>query len=206
MHGRPGQRHRHLPGVALGPVGPRLVTLGHLVEVVHADDPHVGTGRDALDAVLGLALLERPDPRPETDEELGHLHSRPLGGQVVTELVHEDHEHEGQDDDHPAQAGQQPERDDETDQADQPGPTLFDDLFVRLDRGWFDSVSFTHSPCHRSHAEWLRAPDGRTRVQHRHRWPSFQANGRGWLSTRRRCRANGAGPAGTPRRPPRWRR
>src|SRR3712207_8394140 len=46
-----------------------------LLEVRHADDLHVGAGRDRLDAVLRLAPPERPQPGPEADEELRHLRS-----------------------------------------------------------------------------------------------------------------------------------
>ncbi len=51
-----------------------------------------------------LAALERPDLGPEEEEELGDLHPRPLGGEVVAELVEEDHHDDG-DDDHDEPAG-----------------------------------------------------------------------------------------------------
>ena len=48
--------------------------------------------RDRLDAVLGLAATERPQARPEADEELGGLHARAAGGDEVPGLVEHDHE------------------------------------------------------------------------------------------------------------------
>ena len=59
-------------------VGAGLVLRRNLIEVVHPDDAHVGAGRDRLQAVLGLALVERPDAGAEPEEELGDLHARRL--------------------------------------------------------------------------------------------------------------------------------
>ena len=132
MHRRPGQGNRHPPRITLGPVCLRFIPLGHLVEVVHADDPHVGPGGDGLQAVLGVASLKRPDAGPEADEELGDLHAGPLGREVMAELVHEDHEDQRQDDDHPAQTGGEAESDDQADQTDRSGPALLDDLAGRV--------------------------------------------------------------------------
>ena len=100
VHDRAGRRHEQPLRVRLLAVGAGLV-LGRRrrLEVAHPDDADVGAERDALDAVLGLAALERPDLRPEAEEELGDLHARPLGGEVVAELVQEDHHDEGGDHD-----------------------------------------------------------------------------------------------------------
>ena len=43
------------------PLAVAAILRRHVLEVVHADDAHVGAGRDGLDAVLGLASPERPD-------------------------------------------------------------------------------------------------------------------------------------------------
>ena len=52
----------------------------------------------ALKPYSHLAPAERPDAGPEAEEELGHLHAGPAGGEVVAELVHEEHEDEAEDD------------------------------------------------------------------------------------------------------------
>ena len=95
---RAGEHDGHALAERLGPVGAGLVLGSDLLEVAHADDLHVGAGRDELDAVLGLAPLERPDAGPEPEEELGDLHARPLGREVVAELVQEDAEGQRHDD------------------------------------------------------------------------------------------------------------
>ena len=68
-----------------------LVGRVDLLEVGHPDDADVAAGGDRLHAVLGLAPPERPEARPEADEELGDLHARALGGDVVAGLVEHDH-------------------------------------------------------------------------------------------------------------------
>ncbi len=65
VHRRAGGGDGEPLGVALLAVGAGLVLGRHLVEVVHADDAHVGARGDGLDAVLGLAPLERPQLRAE---------------------------------------------------------------------------------------------------------------------------------------------
>ena len=50
-----------------------------------------------LHAVLGLAAPEAPEPRPEAEEELGGLHARSAGGDVVAELVEEDRDQDADD-------------------------------------------------------------------------------------------------------------
>ena len=62
-------------------------------------DLHVAARRDRLDPVLGLAPPERPQPRAEAHEVLGHLHLRPLGRGEVTQLVEHHHHDEGDDHD-----------------------------------------------------------------------------------------------------------
>ena len=57
------------------------------LEVVHASDPNIGTGRNGLDPVFGLAAPKRPQAGAEPDEELGDLHPTPAGHQVVAQLV-----------------------------------------------------------------------------------------------------------------------
>jgi hypothetical protein len=90
--------------VRLGPVGPLLVGGVDLLHVAHADDADVAARRDGLDAVLGLAPAERPQPRPEAQEELGDLHARPFGHDEMAELVEHDHPDDGHQ--HPDGAGQ----------------------------------------------------------------------------------------------------
>jgi hypothetical protein len=97
MHGRPGHRHPHTRPEPLLPVGPVLVGGVDRLDVVHPDDLHVRTCRYGLDAVLDLAAPGGPDPRSETQEELGDLHARSAGHDEVAQLVQEDHEHQGQD-------------------------------------------------------------------------------------------------------------
>ena len=45
-------------------------------------------------------LAKRPDAGAEAEEELGDLHARGPGGEVVAQLVHEDHHEKGEHDDH----------------------------------------------------------------------------------------------------------
>ena len=97
VHGRPGDGHREPPPVGLLAVGAGLVLGVHLLEVAHPDDLHVGPGGDGLEAVLRLALPERPQAGAEAEEVLGDLHACPLGGQEVTELVQHDHDDHGAD-------------------------------------------------------------------------------------------------------------
>src|SRR5207302_3485507 len=104
VHRRAGDRDRQPPPERLGAVRAFLVGGVNLIEVVHADDLHVGAGRYRLDAVLRLAALEGPDARTEPEEELRDLHARRLGGEVVAELVQEDHDDEGDDDEHHGEA------------------------------------------------------------------------------------------------------
>ena len=81
-------------GIAPLPVGARLVGRVDLFEVAHADDAHVPTERQRLDAVLGLAAPERPEARAETEEELGDLHPGALCHDVVARFVQHHHEHD----------------------------------------------------------------------------------------------------------------
>ncbi len=75
----------------LSTIGTGLVGRIDLLAVVHADDPDVAAERQRLHAVLRLAATERPDSRPEAEEELADLHARAPGGDVVTGLVEHDH-------------------------------------------------------------------------------------------------------------------
>ena len=58
----------------------------------HADHADVAAERDRLDAVLGLALLARPDGRAEADHVLRHADAEELGGGQVAQLVPRDRE------------------------------------------------------------------------------------------------------------------
>ena len=97
VDGDPGEDHGEaLPGRALAERA-GLVGRVDLFHVGHADDAHVAAGGDRLHAVLGLAPGERPEARPEPEEELGDLHARALGRPVVAELVEHHHEDDADD-------------------------------------------------------------------------------------------------------------
>ncbi len=137
VHQRSGGDHEHPPGIRLLPVGPRLVGRRHLVEVVHADDPHERSERQQAHAVLGLAAVEAPQPRPEADEELRRLHARHPGGDEVAELVeehrHEDPEGEQQ---HPAVGEAEPdEQPDDRQAGDDPDGAAAERLIGRVALG-----------------------------------------------------------------------
>ena len=78
VHGDAGEHDLQAIAVAALPVGARLVGGVDLFEAAHPDDAHVAAERERLHAVLGLAALERPQPRSEPEEELGDLHARAL--------------------------------------------------------------------------------------------------------------------------------
>ena len=123
VHHRSGADDEQPLRVALLPIGARLVGGIDLVEVVHPDDAHEGAERQQAHAVLGLAALEAPQARPEADEELGDLHARRPGGEVVTGLVQEDrHEDADQEHEHPHVGHGEPGDEGEDAQpGDQPG-------------------------------------------------------------------------------------
>ena len=98
VHGDTREHDLHAIAVAALPVGAGLVFGIDLFEAAHADDPHVAAERERLHAVLGLSALERPQARPEPEEELGDLHARALRGDVVAGLVEHHHEHDADDD------------------------------------------------------------------------------------------------------------
>jgi hypothetical protein len=138
--GRAGDHRGDALGRGLAAIGAVLVLGVDLLERVHPDDPDVGPGRDDLEAVLGLAALERPDARSEPDEELGDLHATPLGDQVVAELVQEDGHHEGRDDhqDRPTEQGAQAH--DDADQQQEAEPVVeLATLGIGLGRGWWSA-------------------------------------------------------------------
>ena len=81
---------------------------GNLLLRVHAGDLHVAAERDRFDPVLGLAALERPDRRPEEEEEALDPHPRRLGGDEVAGLVEDDQQAEADEDEEPAHAGVNP--------------------------------------------------------------------------------------------------
>ena len=58
---------------------------------------HVAAERDPGHPVLGLAALEPPDPLAEAEREGEDAHAERLGDEVVTTLVHEDDDAEGDD-------------------------------------------------------------------------------------------------------------
>src|SRR4030095_1970696 len=96
-------------GHGAGAVPPRgaphrpLLVAGFDVVVLrgHPDDLDEAAQRDRLDAVLGLALLERPQRRAEADEVPGHLHAEGLRRAHVTGLMEADGDQnaDGEDDD-----------------------------------------------------------------------------------------------------------
>src|ERR687898_3319382 len=115
---RPGGEHdRPLPGrlVAELPlrrgrgrrrlVG-RAVILQEVAVVLvraHAGDLAEAAQGEGLDAVLGLALPERPDGRAEAEEEALDLHPEELGGREVPAFVQEDGQHEGENEERDAE-------------------------------------------------------------------------------------------------------
>ena len=92
--GRAREADSHATGIRLEPVRAVLQGRVHLLQVGHAGYPHVGTGGNGLDAVLGLTPSDRPQPRAEAHEELRDLHSRQPGHHEVAELVEGQHAHE----------------------------------------------------------------------------------------------------------------
>jgi len=99
VHRRSREDHCQALGERLGAIGAVLVGGINGFEVVHPQDADVTAERQRLDAVLGLALAHRPEPRAEPQEVLGDLHPRRLGDEEVTELVQHDHEDDGGNDD-----------------------------------------------------------------------------------------------------------
>ena len=81
-------------------IGTRLVARVDLLEVVHPDDAAVAAEGERLHPVLGLAPPHGPQPGTESDEELGHLHTGPLGRCEVAGLVQHDHQQDRDDDHH----------------------------------------------------------------------------------------------------------
>ncbi len=107
VHDRPGGGHEDPLAERLVAVRPGLVLFGHLFHGREPDDADVAAGGDRLDAVLGLALADRPQPGPEAHEELGGLHARPLGRGEVPQLVeHHDHDQDGDEEEQVAPAEQ----------------------------------------------------------------------------------------------------
>src|SRR5215218_724519 len=100
--GGPGRRgHPDAPGGGLAPGPPGRAVLLEEVGVVlvraHAGDLAEAPEGQGLDAVLGLAAAERPDGRPEAEEEALDLHPEELGGGEVPALVQEDGQHQSED-------------------------------------------------------------------------------------------------------------
>ncbi len=107
VHGRPGRGNDDALVERLVAVGPRLVLGRHLLGGGESGDAHVAAGRDRLDAVFGLAAADGPQPWPEADEVLRHLHARPLRRGEVAQLVeHHDGDEDGDEQQEVAPAGQ----------------------------------------------------------------------------------------------------
>ena len=75
-----------------------------LVVGVHAADLHVAARGDRGDPVLGLAPFDRPDLRPEEEEEPLDPHPGRLGGEEVPRLVEDDQQREAEEDAEPVHA------------------------------------------------------------------------------------------------------
>ena len=203
--------------VALLAVGAGLVLGRHLLEVVHADDAHVGAGGDGLHAVLRLAPPERPDAGPEAQEELGDLHAGSPGHEEVAQLVEEDaHDERHHDEEGPPRT----EDADGQEQADHDGQGRCGRLARRrLGRrrraarwawwrsgfGCSRSVTSGSSPW-RSRRWPRRAPAHRRRSQRRRRRPRLHHAGKGPLRGRRGWPTRRSLGRGRRRPPPRWRR
>ncbi len=76
----------------------------------HADHADVAADRDALQPVLGVTALARPDGRPEPDHVLGDLHAELLGRHHVADLVQRDRRQQSEREDEDAERVQQPGR------------------------------------------------------------------------------------------------
>ena len=63
--------------------------LVHGVLAAHLD---VAAERDGVDSIVGVAFAEADKPLAESNGELLHPHSQPLGHAIVAELVDQDHE------------------------------------------------------------------------------------------------------------------
>ena len=136
-----------------------------LLHGVHPDDAHVAAERERLRAVLGLATAERPQTRPEAEEELGGLHPRALGGEEVPELV-EHHEEDDADDDDQRRAtpGHEHREGDQAREEEQQDPGR--GLAVDLGAGFFEGILHTVAPVRRSRASvaWRRATRSASRT------------------------------------------
>src|SRR5439155_19013718 len=69
VDGDAGDHNLHPVAVATLAIRARLVLRVDLLEVAHPDDAHVAAEWERLHAVLGLAASERPQSRPEPEEE-----------------------------------------------------------------------------------------------------------------------------------------
>jgi hypothetical protein len=96
VHTDPGQHNDRLRPERLLPVGASEVGWTHLFKRIHPDDPNVATEGNQLDAVFRLSFTDRPQLRPEAEEELGRLHLGRLGGNEMPGLVghHEEDDRE----------------------------------------------------------------------------------------------------------------
>ena len=91
----PGQHHHRLLPEGLLPIRAARVDRVDLLADTHAGDPHVAAEQEHLHTEFGLSAAERPQSRPEAEEELGGLHSGGAGRPVVTGLVHDDERRDG---------------------------------------------------------------------------------------------------------------
>src|SRR5207342_1730829 len=92
----------------LSVVGAVLVLRRHLLLRVHAGDFHVAAKWDRFDPVLGFTPFERPQGRPEEEEEALDPHPGRLRGDVVPTLVEDDQQREAEEDVEPVHAGINP--------------------------------------------------------------------------------------------------
>src|SRR5690606_30771499 len=105
VHPDAGEDHHRLLPERLLPVGAADVLGGHLLEGVHPDDADVPAGGDRLDAVFGLPPLDRPQLRPEPEEELGGFHAGGFGSEEVAGLVCHHEQGDGDDGDEASDHG-----------------------------------------------------------------------------------------------------
>src|SRR6266498_540305 len=81
----------------LGSERPGILFGSGFLEGVHPCDSDISARGDGLHAILRLPSPERPQARPEADEELLDLDAEQLGGEEVAGLVDHHHDDEGHD-------------------------------------------------------------------------------------------------------------
>src|SRR5207248_5311481 len=96
VHRRPGDGdHEALPARMRHEFGGIAGTVVERIFAAHLD---VAAKRQHVDAVVGFAAAESPQPLAETDGELLHAHAEEFGGSKVAKFVDQHHDAEHHDD------------------------------------------------------------------------------------------------------------